>query len=218
VGVGEITRFDGNSFDGIDVTNQRPTSGGTDRPAKVVTEDDRKTLEDKLKKAARAKGFSQLQQRAGPEQTLPEESLTVDIKDIKFDQEVGAEADQLTGKVTALVAGTVFQNVAYNDLVGKVLERTGGDEARLGAPPRLETPGVTKVDGHKVTLRVQAAGVIQTALDTDSIKRALTGSSPQDARTYLSRLNGLAEPASVDVTPSWAPRAYRVDVNVRGPK
>ena len=218
VGAGEISRFDGNSFDGIDVTNQRPTSGGTDRPAKVVTDDDRKALEDKLKQAARAKGLAMLQQRAGPEQTIPEASVTVDVKDIKFDQDVGSEADQLTGKLTALVAGTVFQNLAYNDLVGKVLERTAGADARLGAPPRLETPGVIKVDGHKVTLRVQAAGVLQSAIDTDSIKRALTGSSPQDARAYLSRLSGLAEPASIDVTPSWAPRAYRVDVNVRGPK
>jgi hypothetical protein len=44
------------------------------------------------------------------------------------------------------------------------------------------------------------------------------GSSPQDARTYLGRLSGLAEPPSVEVTPSWAPRAFRIDVNVRGPK
>jgi hypothetical protein len=46
----------------------------------------------------------------------------------------------------------------------------------------------------------------------------LTGYSAQDARTYLERLSGLAAPPTVDMVPVWAPRAFRVDVNVQGPK
>jgi hypothetical protein len=218
VGPGTITRFAGGGLDQLDVTNQRPTSGGTDRQAKVVTDDDKKALDDKLKKAAHDKGLAALQQRAGPDQTVPEASLGVDPKDEKFDQDTGAETDQLSGHLTATVTATVFQNLAYNDLVGKVLERSAGPDQQLGAPPQLETPGVLKVDGHKVVLRVEASGVLQSAVDAEGIKRALIGSSPQDARNYLARLSGLAEPASVDVSPSWAPRAFRIDVNVRGPK
>ena len=63
----------------LGVTNQRPTTGGTDRQAKVVTDDDRKTLDDMLKKDARDKGFAQLQQQAGTEQTLPDASLSLDV-------------------------------------------------------------------------------------------------------------------------------------------
>jgi hypothetical protein len=200
------------------VTNQRPTTGGTDRQAKVVTDDDRKTLDEMLKKDARAKGFSQLQQRAGPEQTLPEASVSLDVRDEKFDQEVGAESDQLTGRLTANVTGTVFVNLAYNDLVGKVLEASGGADLHLGGPVKIDVPGVVKVDGHKVVLRCEASGLLQSTVDAEGIKRALTGTTPQDARAYLARLSGLAEPASVDVTPSWAPRAFLVDVSVQGPK
>ncbi|MBV9171564.1 MAG: baseplate J/gp47 family protein [Chloroflexi bacterium] len=218
VAVGAITHFQGGGLDQLDVTNQRPTTGGTDRQAKVVTADDKKSLEDKLKKAAEDKGFSALQQRVGADQTLAHESVTVDVKGESFDQDVGAETDQLTGRMTAAVSGTVFQNLAYNDLVGKVLEHGAASGDQLGAPASLGTPGVLKVDGHKVMLRVDASGVLQSAIDADGIRRALVGSSPQDARTYLGRLSGLAEPPSVDVTPSWAPRAFRIDVNVRGPK
>lgn len=218
VGAGTITQFQGGGLDNLDVTNQRPTSGGTDRQAKVVTDDDKKALDDQLKKAARAKGFSLLQQRAGPEQTVPEQSLTVDSKEEKFDQDVGSETDQLTGRLTAVVSATVFQNLAYNDLVGQILEQSAGTGQKLGTPPTLETPGVLKVDGHKVVLRVEASGVLQSTVDAEAIKRALMGSSPQDARNYLARLSGLAEPPSVEVTPAWAPRAFRIDVNVRGPK
>jgi baseplate J-like protein len=218
VGPGEITRFDGAGLDQLDVANQRPTTGGTDRQAKVVTEDDRKSLDELLKKMARDKGFSQLQQKAGSEQTLPEMSLSIEPKDEKFDQDVGAEAEQLNGRLTATVSGTIFQNLAYNDLVGKVLERGAGPDLQLGAPVKVETPGVLKVDGHKVVLRCDASGLLQSAVDADGIKRALLGFSAQDARAYLQRLSGLAEPPSVEMTPSWAPRAFRIDVNVRGPK
>lgn len=218
VGPGTITHFDGGGLDQLDVTNQRATSGGTDRQAKVVTDDDKKALEDKLKKAARNKGLSALQQRAGPEQTVPEDSLTVDVKGETFDQDTGAETDQLTGRITAAITATTFQNLAYNDLVGRVLERSAGSDQQLAAQPSLGTPGVLKVDGHKVVLRVDASGVLQSSVDTEGVKRALLGSTPQDARAYLGRLSGLAEPPSVEVTPPWAPRAFRIDVNVRGPK
>ena len=69
--VGAISRFDGAGLEELDVTNQRATTGGTDRQAKVVTEDDRKALEDKLRKQAHDRGFTMLQQRAGTSRPCP---------------------------------------------------------------------------------------------------------------------------------------------------
>jgi len=218
VAAGQVTGFDGDGFDQLQVTNQRPTTGGTDRQAKVVGDDDRKALSDKLRQDARDKGFSQLQQKAGPDQTLPDMSIIVDQGTLNYDQDVGAESDQLTGRLTTTVSGTVFANLAYNDLVGKVLEQKAGGDWKLGAPVKVETPGVLNVDGHKVVLRTDASGLLQSSVDADSVKRALTGSSVQDARAYLTRLSGLAEAPNVVITPPWAPRAFRVDVNVQGPK
>jgi hypothetical protein len=215
---GQISQFDGGSFEGLTVTNQRAATGGSDRQAKVVTAEDRAALAERLTRLARDKGYTQLQQKAGTEQTLPEPSVTVEPREQKFDQDAGAEAEQLTGRLTATVAGTAFANLAYNDLVGKVLQRGQTPDLQLGTPVKIETPGVVKVDGHKVVLRADASGVLQSSFDAEGIKRALTGSSAQDARAYLGRLSGLAEPPSVDLNPSWAPRAFRVDVNVRGPK
>jgi hypothetical protein len=112
----------------------------------------------------------------------------------------------------------VFQNRAYNDLVNLVLERSAGSDSKLGAPAQLDVPGVLKVDGKKVVLRCQASGVLESAIDTKGLGDALRGSTPADARAYLARLSGLAEAPAVDMTPSWAPRAFRIDVVVRGPK
>ena len=145
-------------------------------------------------------------------------SLVIDQGNESFDQDVGAESDQLTGRLTTSVSGTVFQNLAYNDLIGKVIESKSGTDWQLGAPVKVDTPGVIKVDGHKVVLRSDASGLLQSAVDADGVKRALTGTSVQDARAYLARLSGLAEAPSVVITPAWAPRAFRVDINVQGPK
>jgi hypothetical protein len=218
VAAGQITAFDGDGFDQLQVSNQRPTTGGTDRQAKVVSDDDRKALDAQLRKDAHDKGLAQLQQKAGPDQTLPEASLAIDPGNETFDQDVGAESDQLTGRLTTTVSGTVFQNLAYNDLVGKVLQQKAGGDWELGAPVKVDTPGVLNTDGHKVMLRSQASGLLESAVDADGIKRALTGSSLQDARTYLTRLSGLSEAPNVIMTPTWAPRAFRIDVNVQGPK
>jgi hypothetical protein len=218
VATAQINTFDGNGYDQLQVTNQRPTTGGTDRQAKVVGDEDRQALDAQLRKDARDKGFAQLQQKAGSDQTLPEMSLVVDQGTETFDQDVGAETDQLTGRLTTTVSGTVFGNLAYNDLVGKVLEQKSGADWRLGAPVKVDTPGVLKVDGHRVVLRADASGLLQSTVDADGVKRALTGSSLQDARTYLTGLSGLAEVPNVVITPTWAPRAFRIDVNVQGPK
>jgi hypothetical protein len=218
VAPGAITVFNGSGLDQLQVTNQRPTTGGTDRQAKLVSDDDRKALDVQLRNDARAKGLAQLQQKAGPDQTLPEMSLAVDQGNETFDQDIGSESDQLTGRLTTTVSGTVFQNLAYNDLVGKVLTQKSGTDWELGAPVKIETPGVLKIDGHKVMLRSNASGLLQSSVDADSIKRALTGSSLQDARSYLTRMSGLAEAPNVVMTPTWAPRAFRIDINVQGPK
>ena len=55
-------------------------------------------------------------------------------------------------------------------------------------------------------------------IDARKITDALRGTSPRDARAYLERLSGLAEPPSINANPPWAPRFFRVDVTVRGPK
>jgi Baseplate J-like protein len=217
---GQITLFDGNGLDGLEVTNQRATTGGTDRQARVVSDDDVKALRDKLAKDAREHGFSQLQQQAGPEQTLISQTLSVTpiLTGQNFNASPGEEAAQLTGSMGAKVSATVFRNLAYNDLVGKVLETSAGTDSRLTAPAEVKTPGFIKIDGRKVVLRSEASGVLARDIDARKIGDALRGSSLKDAYAYLERLSGLAEPPVVEVTPSWAPRAYRVDVNVRAPK
>ncbi len=214
----QITQFVGPSLDALDVTNQRPTTGGTDRQATVVTADDQARLRELWAKDGMNRGFVQLKLKAGPERTLPESAVKVtpNASTEHFDQPLGAETAQLTGHVSVTVTGTAFQNLAFNDLVGHMLEDGSGTDMYLTGAPKVGVPAVLKVDGQKIVLQTGVSGTLERRLDARAIGEALRGSTAQDARAYLGRLTGLAEPPIVELSPSWAPRAFRVDVNVRG--
>jgi hypothetical protein len=218
VAPGDITKFEGGQTDNLEVANQRATSGGTDRQARVVTEDDRKKLHDNLLQQAKDKAIFDLRARAGQDRTLPEASLNVTPVSEQYDQQPGAEAEQLTGRLTATGKATVFNNLAYNDLVGQVLARSAGTDSKLSGPPTIGVPGVLAADNGKVKLRTNASAVVERDLNATDIQQALRGKSLRDAREYVGRLTGLAQPPRVDLTPSWAPVAFRINVDVRGPK
>jgi hypothetical protein len=219
VDAAQLTALAGANLDDITVTNQRPTTGGTDRDAKVVSADDQTALRTQIVNQAQKDGFAQLKQKAGPDRTLPDATLKVAANSgtERFDQAPGAEAEQLTGRISVTVTGTAFDNLAFNDLVGHVLESSAGAGLHLTQPATVGVPGVLKVDGQKVVLRTQAKGTLQSDINGQRISEALRGSTAQDARSYLGRLGGLAEPPLVELSPAWAPRAFRIDVSVRGP-
>jgi hypothetical protein len=53
-------------------------------------------------------------------------------------------------------------------------------------------------------------------VDAEKITEDLRFKSLDEARAYVARLPGLAGPAQVEISPAWAPRAMRIDVDVRG--
>ena len=124
----------------------------------------------------------------------------------------------MSGRLRATVSATAFRNLAYNELVGQVLARSAGPDSKLNAPAEVKTPGFIKMEGRKAVLRSDASGVLVRDIDARKITDALRGSTPRDAYAYLERLSGLAEPPVIELTPSWAPRAFRIDVTIRGPK
>jgi hypothetical protein len=68
-----------------------------------------------------------------------------------------------------------------------------------------------------VRLRVEARVNVLQKLETDLIAEALQGRTVAQARTLLQDVEGLAEPPEVEVWPSWASKAYRVQVEVVTP-
>lgn len=218
VPAGAITAFDNPNFENLQVTNQRALTGGTDRTAKIVTAEDQASLREQLLQRATDQGFFELRARATQERSLPEVGLRIKVDNEAFDQAVGTEADQLSGRLTVTASAVAFQNVRFNELVQNMVVRSVGGNARLEGKATISPPGVLGMEAQRVKMRTHATGVVVPVLDEGELETSLRGKSLAEARAAIARLSGLAEPARVEMSPSWAPRALRVQVSVLGPK
>jgi hypothetical protein len=62
-------------------------------------------------------------------------------------------------------------------------------------------------------LRIIGEGLMVRTVDISGVANALRGKSHKDATSYLGSTSDLAGATSqVELTPSWAPMAFRVDV------
>jgi Baseplate J-like protein len=220
VSAGAISGFDELDATDLRVTNQRPTSGGTDRQAKVVTEDEIGALREQLLMQARRDALAQLKILAGQERSVVEQSLSVTQESEKFD-EPGTETDLLAGRLAVQASATVFHNLRFNELVGQMLARRAGEGLGLRGAPELDPPAVVDVQGQKVTLATRASGRVVRDLDRTAVEKDLRGMSLQEARAYVDHLTGLAQ-SQVEMEPSWWPswaqHPLRVDVTIQTPR
>jgi hypothetical protein len=52
----------------------------------------------------------------------------------------------------------------------------------------------------------------------EELTEQLRWKSPAEARAILARTDGLSGAPRIELSPDWAPRAYRVEVSVLAPK
>lgn len=219
VNSGEIQSVDPSVPKTVSVTNQKPTSGGTDRDGKVVTADDVAKLRDQLLKRANDQALRQLMSSVGEGKTIPPQSVQVRIVNEQFDPSVGSDADQLAGRFAVRTFGTAFANGDFNDIVTQMMLADVGEDAHVaGGGPRINTPEVAGIEGDRVKLHVQSSALVVETIDTTGISEELSGKTLAQARTLLQGVQGLAEPPEIDIWPTWSTRAYRVQVEVVGPR
>lgn len=219
VEAGAITMLEGVPGENLEVVNRQPTQGGSDRPGRIVTAADHQALEQQLLQQARDRGYAELRSRAGADRTVPESTFQVQPGQVSFDQQPGAETERLTGRMTVTATATAFDNLGFNELAGQILARSAGRQARLRDDPELGVPAVIDTQGPVVRLRVRVEGIATQPLNEDQIAQDLRGSTLEEARVYVQQLtSGLAQPPQVEMSPSWAPRAFRVSVEVVTPQ
>ncbi|MCC7103985.1 MAG: baseplate J/gp47 family protein [Chloroflexi bacterium] len=207
-------------FDGISLTNPRPTAGGGDKPARAVAQEDIDKLKEELSRRGTEKAVSELTQKAGGAKSIPSQTVKLRVENQNIDQAVGAQADAVTGRATFTATALGWDNQGLNELVQKVIvARNGGDLYSLPLSQlRMPPPAVIGVQDNQIKVRLDADALLVRTIESDLIQSAVRGKSADEARDVLRTLPGLAGPARVEVVPNWAPRAYRVRVDVAAPK
>jgi hypothetical protein len=214
-----IVRIEGPGITNLTPRNDRPTTGGTDRDGKVVTAEDVARLKEQLQNRAREQALAELYARAGSERSLVQQSVRLRPEGESFDPGVDAEADQVNGRFAVVASAVVFNNSDFNGMVQKTFLATAGPGfdlpiSQLG----VGTPEVIGVDDQKVRIRTRSTAGLVRQVNGEELTEQLRWKSPAEARAILARTDGLSGAPRIELSPDWAPRAYRVEVSVLAPK
>jgi len=215
-----INHFETQGFGNIQPRNERPTAGGSDRDGKVITAEDLAKLKEQLQNRALEQAKAELYARAGGERSLVGQSVKLCPDGEQYDPGVDAEADQLNGRYAVIASAVVFSNSDFNNMVQRTFLTQAGPGydlpiSQLG----VGTPEVLGVDDQtRVRIHTKSSAGLVRQINADDIVDKLRWKSPAEARTILSRVDGLSGAPRIDVTPEWANRAYRVEVSVLAPK
>jgi hypothetical protein len=208
-----ITTIEGN-YDGLTVANPRPTTGGTDREVKAVSAEDIARLKEQLLKRGQDQFMQEFQAQAGPERSVPPHTLRLRVENEIYDPPQDAEGEQVTARLMVAATVTSFSNSELNRLAQQMLIAAGPPGYDLPLDQlSLAPPMVTEASDQHMQLRIIGEGLMVRTVDISGVANALRGKSHKDATSYLGSTSDLAGATSqVELTPSWAPMAFRVDV------
>jgi len=208
-----ISKFDSDSFAGLTVLNEQPLTGGTDTKAKLASADDRSRLKEELFQRAQSQALAELQARVRQSESLIPPSMQVRVEQENYDKNVDEEADKLSGTLSIDATAIAFSNSDLNTLV----EQQWKDSVPKGfratpAPLKMNPPGVLEAGSQTASLKVTVSGKAARVLEADNLSQSLRGLSVEGARAKLAQLESPLKLVKLEIWPSWAGRAFRVDV------
>lgn len=217
-----INAVEGSLALAVRVINTQPTVSGSVRPVRVVTEADKKKLEEQLLAQLKQNALVVLQAALKPEQVLPPDSVLVDPTDKLFDRATDEPTEVLNLKMNADAFGLGVDKDDLNLLMGTLLQR------QLPAGYQLLSNGVRvewlpggKYQGIQLRQPVRAIGYAAPQLDSRKVAIALQGKTVEDAQSYLATQTPLAQPPEIRVSPPGWPLlpffAFRIAVFIETP-
>jgi len=185
VSSGAINHISETSDPAFTVTNDNPTTGGTDPVNKtVVSQQDLDKAKAQLGDPLVQKVKDELRQKAGKDKYL-QETEKVDVSETA-DHKAGDEAQNFNASVQVSGHVTTVDDAAVKQVLMKALEKQVPRDYQL----TNDTPAIIyKVASHddqgNVSFTTSAAGFMATAIDVAGLQKALAGKSPKDAQTYI---------------------------------
>src|SRR5262249_24012648 len=155
----------------------------------------------------------------GGDRSLVQQSVRLRPEGEAYDPGADAEADQVNGRYAVVASAVVFVNADFNGLVQKTFLAMAGPGfvlpiSQLG----VGTPEAVGVHDNKVRIRTKSQAGLVRQINGDDLVDKLRWRSPAEARSILSKIDGLSGVPRIVLSPDWAPRAYRVEVTVQAPK
>lgn len=192
---------------GVTATLQGPTSGGTDKVARVVTaEDVQKAKESLTDSNDNSNVESQLKATAKGGKVIPG-SFKVDYTDVKSTPEVGAESQSGNASLSTTVVYSMY-SVSSGELT-KYLDSYLNKQLSSRKDQRVYDNGATKADFQDATgsatgaeATLVATAKVGPRLDEDDIKKQVLGRKTGEIQEILQGIQGV-ESVEVNYFPFW---------------
>jgi hypothetical protein len=221
VDAGTITHFEAAPAANLYVINPEPTSGGSERPVTLVTEQDQSQLRERLLAELREQAYAELYAKVGDLEVL---SGTLDIRTVEelFSHPIGTEATTFTLRTTvratalASAPGVLERALDQAVLLGLGGKKAGQEIGQIAHGPIL--PVAPQPAGnawsYRTRVRVTIVNRIDPALQAE-IRRALRGQTAQEAckilETYADRIAAYAVSPVSSRLPTQGSRIVVVD-------
>ena len=195
---GEVARL-------VEVLNDAPTGGGTLKRAAVVDYKDFDRLRADMVSRLQRDAYEQLVAELEEGESVPPNSLDVQVMSQYFDQVVDQRSDVLSMQMEVVARGIAVDDASIRALATQLLERQGEGESRL-IEDSLVIRRSEQVDaeGREVRFDVAARGMVASVIDTDRIKTAIRGKEIAPVAEWLSEnLELETEPQIVVFPEGW---------------
>ncbi len=198
---------------GLGLFNERPTEGGSDETFPEVVEADLIGLRQALVQAANDEGWNHVAALAGDQWGIVPDSYRVVTERESFSHGLRAPTAEITGRVAARATALAYDNTAFDRLVQTAWAASLPAGFRpLDEQAEHTVPEYLGQDGGSAVYRVGVRGRIVRELDAAALAARLRGATLAEAEQALSSRDGLNVPAKIEMWPSWAPRAFRLQV------
>ncbi len=192
----------------VDVLNDEPTRGGSDKRVNIVTAEDCDRVRAQLLQRMQQDAYNALVGQLAPGEWVPPDGLDLAIVDEIFDARPAEPADTLNLTMTVRVAGLAVDGQATRDLIVQRLEaQEGGGRVVNKATLQVDQPvGGVEVLGQTIHFRARGSAILVEPIDRHAVGTHLAGQPLRAATEWLSGRFDLREAPEVRISPAWWPR------------
>jgi hypothetical protein len=226
VDVQTISEVIGGLAGDVDVLNNEPLTGGTNRPARLVTQEDVNRLRGLVSDVVAQRGTELLNEAfaegSGDARLIVEGTFDSLILSTEVSPEVGGEGDFVFATTVARVSALTVSFDDIQEYAAAALEDGIEEGLTVSADTiRFNILSINEISEtfSTVDFTFQASGMSGTSIDPEEVKDIVSGRTPEEAQEALAERYRLLSPADIDVTPdvfNWVSGFdFRLDVDVQ---
>ena len=199
-----INTIEGQVAQAIDVLNDAPTDGGTNKRVSIVRSDDFNTLRQEMVSSLQEEAYVKLVSELNEGEFVPPDSLGVEIMSARFHEVLDETSETLTMEMQIVTRGIAVDNSGIDQLATLLLEQQGGADLRL-IPTSLivDVSDGVRVQAGAMRFEVTARGMVAPIIQTESLKSAMRGQTLPEAMGSLVETARLETAPVISLFPEW---------------